>query len=126
MQHGHPLLDNEHNAGQRTTSHRVVEAARQQAAIEGQHPEHGKFQRKFPDSPDEWKSHNPHLHTYRAPGGDTVTVHHLTRAAEHAAAREGKEVVPTPPEDRKVKVNGKEMFEPAAREYLGARHGIDL
>ncbi len=112
MHRGHPMFDNEHNAGQHSTLHRPVESARQRAMREGKHPEHGQFQREFPNTPEEWANHDPSRKVYRAPSGDNVVIqHHETP-------------VGTKPHDRKVSVNGQEMFESAAREYVGRRHGI--
>jgi hypothetical protein len=121
----HPIFANEHNPGQHSTAHRPVEAARQRAVAEGPHPECGRFVRDY-DAYRNDEVPNFHQHVFKAPSGARVVVHHITRQVQEEQASKGLRVEPIAPSDRRVLVDGQEMFESAARVYLGQRHGIDL
>jgi hypothetical protein len=105
------LHGQEHVPGSQTTKHRPIERARLRAGHEGAHPEHGRFDRSFPDD----SAYGPHRMVFAAPSGARVVVDHLEADDKLAC-----------PDDRRCAVNGEPMFHGEAREYLKRTRGIHI
>lgn len=96
-----------------STRHREVERARQKVIKDGAHPQTGNFSMEYPAY---GQTFEPGVSNYSAPDGSKVKVE---RDVSLDAYKKN-------PHDRKMKVNGEEFSEPAAKVYAQNKYGITV